>query len=210
MAILLITERHSLDSLWLFNARECLPRSSEHLPLALIQTASWPRCCAPRQWQARADGPLSCNASAFIHCGIMSAIEVREALRDDGSAQTTRVSDVRTSRGPLSMSSLPAPLPPCTPLVQDTILAHPGSDRCAAWQIAAGVLVKFVNLGKGWRSRLFVLKHGVLRYYRVRAAQASPSIVCKVLRKISRSRAHSAAWHAAGLRHVQSGCATAF
>ena len=36
----------------------------------------------------------------------------------------------------------------------------------------AGVLVKFVNLGKGWRSRLFVLKHGVLRYYRVRALLA--------------------------------------
>lgn len=26
---------------------------------------------------------------------------------------------------------------------------------------------KWVNLGKGWRPRLFVLKDGVLRYYRV-------------------------------------------
>jgi hypothetical protein len=35
-------------------------------------------------------------------------------------------------------------------------------------QIVAGVLTKWVNLGQGWRHRLFVLRHGVLRYYRVR------------------------------------------
>lgn len=35
-------------------------------------------------------------------------------------------------------------------------------------QIVVGVLVKYVNLGKGWRHRLFVLQNGVLRYYKVR------------------------------------------
>jgi len=39
---------------------------------------------------------------------------------------------------------------------------------CAGLQIVAGVLTKWVNLGQGWRHRLFVLKDGVLRYYRVR------------------------------------------
>jgi hypothetical protein len=34
-------------------------------------------------------------------------------------------------------------------------------------QIFAGVLLKYVNLGKGWRHRLFVLRGGVLRYYKV-------------------------------------------
>lgn len=37
-------------------------------------------------------------------------------------------------------------------------------------QIYVGVLVKYVNFGKGWRHRLFVLKGGVLRYYKVRSA----------------------------------------
>ena len=50
-------------------------------------------------------------------------------------------------------------------------------DCPAGRQVVAGVLVKFVNLGKGWRSRLFVLKHGVLRYYRVRAA-ACLCLIC--------------------------------
>ena len=34
-------------------------------------------------------------------------------------------------------------------------------------QVIAGVLVKYVNFGKGWRHRLFVLQDGVLRYYKV-------------------------------------------
>ena len=37
-------------------------------------------------------------------------------------------------------------------------------------QIYVGVLVKYVNFGKGWRHRLFVLKGGVLRYYKVASA----------------------------------------
>ena len=31
----------------------------------------------------------------------------------------------------------------------------------------AGILYKWVNIGKGWRPRWFVLKHGVLSYYKV-------------------------------------------
>ena len=34
-------------------------------------------------------------------------------------------------------------------------------------QIYVGVLAKYVNFGKGWRHRLFILKGGVLRYYKV-------------------------------------------
>lgn len=34
-------------------------------------------------------------------------------------------------------------------------------------QIVVGVLLKYVNLGVGWRGRLFVLQDGVLRYYKV-------------------------------------------
>ena len=39
-----------------------------------------------------------------------------------------------------------------------------------ALQVVVGVLTKYVNLGKGWRHRLFVLKNGVLQYYKVTAA----------------------------------------
>lgn len=34
-------------------------------------------------------------------------------------------------------------------------------------QIVVGMLLKYVNLGAGWRQRLFVLQDGVLRYYKV-------------------------------------------
>jgi hypothetical protein len=33
--------------------------------------------------------------------------------------------------------------------------------------VTVGVLVKFVNIGKGWHKRLFVLQAGVLKYYKV-------------------------------------------
>lgn len=39
-------------------------------------------------------------------------------------------------------------------------------------QIVAGVLFKYVNLGAGWRPRLFVLKEGVLRYYKIKVWRA--------------------------------------
>ena len=39
-----------------------------------------------------------------------------------------------------------------------------------ALQVVVGVLTKYVNLGKGWRHRLFVLRNGVLQYYKVTAA----------------------------------------
>jgi len=41
-------------------------------------------------------------------------------------------------------------------------------------QIVVGVLVKYVNLAKGWRHRLFVLQNGVLRYYKARAPWGVP------------------------------------
>ena len=36
-----------------------------------------------------------------------------------------------------------------------------------ALQAVAGILFKYVNLGKGWRPRFFVLHDGVLTYYKV-------------------------------------------
>jgi len=54
----------------------------------------------------------------------------------------------------------------------------------------AGVLVKFVNLGKGWRSRLFVLKHGVLRYYKVRAVMCSCHVLSWNLQQHSSAEQH--------------------
>mmetsp|Transcript_19049 Transcript_19049/g.57551 ORF Transcript_19049/g.57551 Transcript_19049/m.57551 type:complete len:776 (+) Transcript_19049:336-2663(+) len=48
-------------------------------------------------------------------------------------------------------------------------LQEPGmaTSQDARGQIVAGIMSKWVNLGKGWRPRLFVLKGGVLRYYRI-------------------------------------------
>ncbi len=53
-------------------------------------------------------------------------------------------------------------------------IAAPTSS-CSA-QIVAGVLIKYVNFGKGWRHRLFVLQNGVLRYYKVRSNLAGALI----------------------------------
>ncbi|PSC68755.1 oxysterol-binding -related 1D isoform X1 [Micractinium conductrix] len=39
-------------------------------------------------------------------------------------------------------------------------------------QIVVGMLMKYVNLGAGWRHRLFVLQDGVLRYYKVHGPTA--------------------------------------
>jgi hypothetical protein len=36
-------------------------------------------------------------------------------------------------------------------------------------QVVVGVLLKYVRLGTGWRTRLFVLDGGVLQYYKVGA-----------------------------------------
>lgn len=50
-------------------------------------------------------------------------------------------------------------------------VAHARSPRQASAllpvQIVAGILLKYVNLGAGWRHRLFVLQDGVIRYYKV-------------------------------------------
>lgn len=43
-------------------------------------------------------------------------------------------------------------------------------------QIVVGMLLKYVNLGSGWRHRLFVLRDGVLRYYKVPPAARSPVV----------------------------------
>uniref|UniRef100_A0A1D1ZMT1 PH domain-containing protein n=1 Tax=Auxenochlorella protothecoides TaxID=3075 RepID=A0A1D1ZMT1_AUXPR len=58
---------------------------------------------------------------------------------------------------------------------QSTSLSRPSFDRpiprtgnlTDKQQIVAGVLLKYVNLGAGWRHRLFVLEDGVLRYYKI-------------------------------------------
>lgn len=42
-----------------------------------------------------------------------------------------------------------------------------GGRGCTANGVVAGVLYKWVNYGKGWRSRWFVLQDGVLSYYKV-------------------------------------------
>lgn len=48
--------------------------------------------------------------------------------------------------------------------------SHPPPPAPAA---VAGVLHKWVNYGKGWRSRWFVLEGGVLSYYKLRAGGAA-------------------------------------
>lgn len=49
----------------------------------------------------------------------------------------------------------------------------------AAAAAAAGVLYKWVNYGKGWRARWFVLRDGVLSYYKVHGPdKISVGLVC--------------------------------
>jgi len=61
------------------------------------------------------------------------------------------------------------------------------SRDAAGLQVLAGVLVKYVNFGKGWRHRLFVLQDGVLRYYKVWAF--STTLVNKICSTIARRAA---------------------
>ncbi|TVU51639.1 hypothetical protein EJB05_03079 [Eragrostis curvula] len=58
----------------------------------------------------------------------------------------------------------PSPAPAPAPQVQQP---------AAAAVAVAGVLHKWVNYGKGWRSRWFVLEDGVLSYYKLRGAGAA-------------------------------------
>lgn len=46
-------------------------------------------------------------------------------------------------------------------------LAAEEEEREAAKSAVAGILYKWVNYGKGWRARWFVLRDGVLSYYKV-------------------------------------------
>ncbi|KAK2078356.1 hypothetical protein QBZ16_003196 [Prototheca wickerhamii] len=70
-----------------------------------------------------------------------------------------------TSSGPLAVSDAPDLRRPSfnRPLPRTGII----SDKP---QIVAGILLKYVNLGAGWRHRLFVLQDGVIRYYKVLGA----------------------------------------
>ncbi|DBA86398.1 TPA: hypothetical protein ACH3X2_005620 [Trebouxia sp. C0005] len=43
----------------------------------------------------------------------------------------------------------------------------PGPHYVGNSQVTCGVLLKYVNFGKGWRHRVFVLKDGVFRYYKI-------------------------------------------
>ena len=40
-------------------------------------------------------------------------------------------------------------------------------ETCKMSTSVAGILYKWVNYGKGWKSRWFVLQHGVLSYYKI-------------------------------------------
>jgi hypothetical protein len=66
------------------------------------------------------------------------------------------------------------------------------------------MLLKYVNLGSGWRHRLFVLQDGVLRYYKVRGCvwllRVRFVVLCRVWREqpLSGSGSHAASKQAAG------------
>lgn len=61
------------------------------------------------------------------------------------------------------------PLCPATGAGAVTHARSPGqASALPPVQIVAGILLKYVNLGAGWRHRLFVLQDGVIRYYKVR------------------------------------------
>nr|CAD1835125.1 unnamed protein product [Ananas comosus var. bracteatus] len=55
----------------------------------------------------------------------------------------------------------------------DAPAAEGGGGRGPAPAVA-GVLYKWTNFGKGWRRRLFLLRGGVLTYYKLRRPAAQP------------------------------------
>lgn len=62
-------------------------------------------------------------------------------------------------------------LPP-SPLLDETIYQvnfHATSLLSTfRFQSVVGILDKYVNIGQGWRKRLFLLQGGVVRYYKVK------------------------------------------
>ena len=75
----------------------------------------------------------------------------------------------------------------------------------------AGVLHKWVNYGKGWRSRYFVLEDGVLSYYKLRGAgEAAAFAAARVIGEgsaLRRAREEAAAvgklWRPFGEIHLK-------
>lgn len=85
----------------------------------------------------------------------------------------------------------------------------------AAQAAVAGVLHKWVNYGKGWRLRWFVLEGGVLSYYKLRVggggdSAASPAVAARVIGEggaLRRAREEAAAagkqWKPFGEIHLK-------
>lgn len=66
----------------------------------------------------------------------------------------------------------PPPAPPRRHEQPDTKPPPPTSILDKQPQVVVGVLLKYVRLGTGWRTRLFVLDGGVLQYYKVQGPTA--------------------------------------
>lgn len=76
----------------------------------------------------------------------------------------------------------------------DAILENGGSDRekLPSGRSVAGILYKWTNYGKGWRSRWFLLRDGILSYSKIRRPesvnQLSPSDDVRLIGDISTDR----------------------
>ena len=57
-------------------------------------------------------------------------------------------------------------------------------------QVVVGLLLKYVNLGSGWRPRLFVLQDGVLRYYKARRRHHTTAPARRAKRPVARAARH--------------------
>ena len=102
---------------------------------------------------------------------------------------------------PRILAAAPAPAPP--------------PPQPAAAAAVAGVLHKWVNYGKGWRSRYFVLEDGVLSYYKLRgggggAGEAAALAAARVIGEggaLRRAREEAAAagkqWRPFGEIHLK-------
>ncbi|KAJ4766240.1 Oxysterol-binding protein-related protein 1D [Rhynchospora pubera] len=66
---------------------------------------------------------------------------------------------------PLALTQ--SPTNPGEPVTSLVVEENRSNEACNGAIVVAGLLYKWVNYGKGWRSRWFVLEDGVLSYYKV-------------------------------------------
>ncbi|KAK2636638.1 hypothetical protein Ddye_031430 [Dipteronia dyeriana] len=116
-----------------------------------------PLCCiAPVSIDRERSNPVVSKSASHCQLGVETA-----SVKTVKPSFSTQVSSVGTDNDKLST---PNAAESATEVREPKLFSGNGGGVSSA---VAGILYKWVNYGKGWRSRWFVLEDGVLSYYKI-------------------------------------------